>query len=125
MNERIEHCLYQAGLTAQGCWEDLDTYMQEGIEKFAELIVGECIDTVQRRCIGDHNREDQEVLRCVADIKQHFGVADPDPYSDIEFSEEYDAYYSISKNEWIESKCDDPTCEYCIGRPERPLEEND
>ena len=44
MNERIEHCLYQAGLTAQGCWEDLDTYMQEGIEKFAELIVRECAD---------------------------------------------------------------------------------
>jgi hypothetical protein len=44
MNERIEHCLYQAGLTAQGCWEDLDTYTQEGIEKFAELIVKECID---------------------------------------------------------------------------------
>ena len=42
MNERIEHCLYQAGLTAQGCWEDLDTYTQEGIEKFAELIVQEC-----------------------------------------------------------------------------------
>jgi hypothetical protein len=43
MNERIEHCLYQAGLTAQGCWEDLDTYTQEGIEKFALLIVRECM----------------------------------------------------------------------------------
>jgi hypothetical protein len=42
MNKRIDHCLYQAGLTAQGCWEDLDTYTQEGIEKFAELIVREC-----------------------------------------------------------------------------------
>ena len=48
-------------------------------------------------------------------------LADPDPYSDIELSEEYDAYYSISKNEWIDSKCDDPTCEFCSERPERPL----
>jgi hypothetical protein len=44
MNKRIDHCLYQAGLTAQGCWEDLDTYTQEGIEKFAELVVRECAD---------------------------------------------------------------------------------
>lgn len=43
-------------------------------KKFAELIVRECIDTVQKRCIGDHNREDAEVMRCVADLKEHFGV---------------------------------------------------
>ena len=42
MNERIENCLYQAGLTAQGCWDELDDYARQGIEKFAELIVQEC-----------------------------------------------------------------------------------
>ena len=42
MNENIENCLYQAGLTAQGCWDELDDYAREGIEKFAELIVREC-----------------------------------------------------------------------------------
>ena len=44
MNDRIENCLYQAGLTAQGCWDDLDDYARQGIEKFAELIVRECLD---------------------------------------------------------------------------------
>ena len=44
MNERIEHCLYQAGLTAQGCWDELDDYAKEGIEKFAELIIKECAE---------------------------------------------------------------------------------
>ena len=44
MNERIEHCLYQAGLTAQGCWDELDDYAKQGIEKFAQLIVEECIE---------------------------------------------------------------------------------
>ena len=44
MNERIEHCLYQAGLTAQGCWDELDDYARQGIEKFAELIVRECAE---------------------------------------------------------------------------------
>ena len=43
-------------------------------EKFAELIVKECITTVQKRYMGDNNREDMEVRRCVADMKQHFGV---------------------------------------------------
>ena len=42
MNERIEHLLYESGLTAQGCWDDLDDYARQGIEKFAELIVREC-----------------------------------------------------------------------------------
>jgi len=42
MNERIEHCLYQAGLTAQGCWDELDDYAKQGIEKFAELLLEEC-----------------------------------------------------------------------------------
>jgi len=42
MNERMEDLLYQAGLTASGCWDELGTYEQEAIEKFAELIVREC-----------------------------------------------------------------------------------
>jgi hypothetical protein len=62
MNERIEHCLYQAGLTAQGCWDELDDYAKEGIEKFAELIVKECIDSAFRN--GDN----------IDYIKEHFGV---------------------------------------------------
>jgi hypothetical protein len=64
MNERIEHCLYQAGLTAQGCWEDLDTYTQEGIEKFAELIVKECAELVDGRTF----------LYAGNTIREHFGV---------------------------------------------------
>jgi hypothetical protein len=39
MNERIENCLYQSGLTAQGCWDELDDYARQGIEKFALLLV--------------------------------------------------------------------------------------
>jgi hypothetical protein len=42
MNERIENLMYQAGLTAQGCWDQLDSYDRSAIEKFAELIVREC-----------------------------------------------------------------------------------
>jgi len=69
MNKRIEHCLYQAGLTAQGCWEDLDTYTQEGIEKFAELIVRDCyvaLFPALRDMISRGQAYDM--------IRQHFGV---------------------------------------------------
>jgi hypothetical protein len=42
--------------------------------RFAELIVQECADTIQKRYMGDNNREDMEVQRCVEDLKKHFGV---------------------------------------------------
>jgi hypothetical protein len=74
MNDRIENCLYQAGLTAQGCWDELDDYAKKGIEKFGELIVQDCLGVLKKRYMGDNNREDMEVKRCIEDIKKHFGV---------------------------------------------------
>lgn len=38
-----------------------------------------------------------------------------------EFSEEYDAYYCETCNQWLEDPCDDPTCEFCTARPLTPL----
>jgi hypothetical protein len=37
-----------------------------------------------------------------------------------QYSEQYDAYYDDETNEWLEDKCDDPECEYCPNRPEKP-----
>ena len=42
---------------------------------------------------------------------------------DIAYSKEYDAYYNQRTNEWIDHKCCDPNCEYCIARPVRPLKD--
>lgn len=39
----------------------------------------------------------------------------------MKYSEQWDAYYDETTNEWTESKCSDPTCEYCAGRPEKPM----
>lgn len=47
MNERIDKLMYHAGLTAQGCWDEMDEYDRKAIEKFAELIVRECIFAVE------------------------------------------------------------------------------
>ena len=73
MNERIKKLKDQ-------CWVekhwDNDMWIGKHIdlEKFAELIVAEVITALQKRCMGDNNREDMEVLRCVADMKKLFGV---------------------------------------------------
>ena len=39
MNELIEHCMYESGLTAQGCWDELDDYAKEAIERFAYTVL--------------------------------------------------------------------------------------
>ena len=50
MNERIEDLMYHSGLTAQGCWDTMDAYDKEAIEKFAELIIQECMEVVAKKC---------------------------------------------------------------------------
>ena len=69
MNDRIEQCLYLSGLTAQGCWDELDDYAKQGIHKFAELIVRECIEWCDAHATIDGTA--QQVRNS---IKNHFGV---------------------------------------------------
>jgi hypothetical protein len=75
MNERIRELAKQTGYIWHASGEpQIYEFTPEKLEKFAELIVRECIDTVKRRYMGDNNREDMEVRRCVEDLKTHFGV---------------------------------------------------
>ena len=67
MNKRIEELAEQA----TDKWVGGEFFDRE---KFAELIINESIDVVNNRYMGDNNREDFEVRRCVADLKKHFGV---------------------------------------------------
>ena len=38
MNDRFESLMYHAGMTAQGCWDEMDSYQREAVERFAELL---------------------------------------------------------------------------------------
>ena len=67
MNQRIKELEPQ-------CWEHNEFGLNFNYEKFAKLIVAETIAVVQKRFMGDLNREDMEVRRCVEDVKKHFGV---------------------------------------------------
>ena len=44
MDTKLEDLMYRSGLTASGCWDQLDEYDRKAIEKFGELIVRECIE---------------------------------------------------------------------------------
>ena len=69
MNKKIEDLMYHSGLTAQGCWDEMDEYDRKAIEKFAELIVKECIQVLDP---GGH----QLIARFHTRqwLSEHFGV---------------------------------------------------
>ena len=69
MNQKIEDLMYHAGLTAQGCWDEMDEYDRNAIEKFAELIVKECMNVLDP---GGH----QLIARFHTRqwLSEHFGI---------------------------------------------------
>lgn len=67
MNERIKSIMAQAGTDTSGKWMGVDH-----AEKFAELIVGECMDQVWYSREDMINENISEVIKLR--IKQHFGV---------------------------------------------------
>ena len=75
MNQKYEDLLYQAGLTASGCWDELGTYEQEAIERFAELIVKECANhcdlLLDHKISSEWSRGTNDCSRA---IKKYFGV---------------------------------------------------
>ena len=40
----------------------------------------------------------------------------------VDYNEENDAFYCSQCNEWLEGQCNDPTCEFCNKRSEKPIE---
>jgi hypothetical protein len=76
MNKALDDLIYQSGLIADGCWEELDTYTQEAIERLFHLTVLECVKacinegkTYEIESAGEHSSN----LYATA-IKKHFGV---------------------------------------------------
>ena len=67
MNEKIQQLAHEAGLP---------TYNPEGIptklEKFAELIVRECIRKIED--IAESSNDPQPIYRVAVELLEHFGV---------------------------------------------------
>lgn len=64
MNEQFEDLMYRSGLTASGCWDEMDAYDQAAIMSFAQLIVKECMSNLYL-----HGYDD-----AVVQIQKHWGV---------------------------------------------------
>jgi hypothetical protein len=66
MNEEVFSRLhYHSGLVAQGCWDELDEYDREAIQRFGELIVKECMEVVSKKCASP---------TAYQALAEHFGI---------------------------------------------------
>ncbi len=78
MNKRVielyRSCKTKEALASQDEYKTSDVLIGSEVAKFSELIVAEAINVLQKRYMGDLNREDQEVMRCIEDVKKHFGI---------------------------------------------------
>ena len=76
MNERIRLLVEQAGITTNLDTEyfekDMNKWVDYFSEKFAELMVKECIEVCNSR-IGNSDYNTGR-MHCASDLKQHFGV---------------------------------------------------
>jgi hypothetical protein len=80
MKESIRQLTVQAGLVRVGDfgmkrWEGAhsDSITDQDLEKFALLIVQECIDMISPYTVS-MNRPGEEYLHPILEIKKHFGV---------------------------------------------------
>jgi hypothetical protein len=82
MNERIRELHIQAQQEAfnepidiENCAvEDIKGFSQQVYEKFAELIVGECIRKIND--IAESSNNPQPIYRVAVDLLEHFGVTE-------------------------------------------------
>ena len=56
MNKTIEDLMYHAGLTASGCWDEMDAYDRKAIVRFSQLIVADCLNIISNYEISGGER---------------------------------------------------------------------
>jgi len=71
MTDKFDHLLYESGLTAQGCWDELDSYAKEAILTFGKLVVKECSNQILEWKSEPFPYDPEFGARL---IKDHFGV---------------------------------------------------
>ena len=89
-NSAIEEIIYSAGLTAQGCWDELDDYARDAIVRAIQMTAKECADI----CMSQADKKN---------IKKNFGLpvessvkyAGPEPYNSV--NSQYEREYNLPK----------------------------
>ena len=67
--KNIDQLFSQIKTDTSGKWISI-----EEVNKLTELIINNSINVVQQRIMGDNNREDMEVKRCVEALKEYYGL---------------------------------------------------
>lgn len=83
MESNLDTLMYQAGMTAQGCWDDMDSYDQEAVLRLIDLVVNQCITLVEKSggpC--QVTTFDQSIVECT----KHYAVKSIQQYFNIEES---------------------------------------
>ena len=94
MNKAFDDLIYHSGLIADGCWEELDTYTQEAIERLMELMTAKFIGILEYEialcekykdtACNDFDRTWQQgkivhFHKLIDKTKDHFGVDNVGP----------------------------------------------
>ena len=80
MNQPLEDLMYRAGLTADGCWDQLDQYDRDAVMTFAHLIVERCSQLIIEQGTDwidfapSQTGVRPQYWEMARLIKQHFGV---------------------------------------------------
>ena len=73
MNKVFDDLLYQSGLIADGCWDELGTYEQEAIERLIQLTAITCADlcdSFQARDVGMQPAECAGAIRHIFEVEK-------------------------------------------------------
>ena len=76
---KLDDLMYHAGMTAQGCWDEMDSYQQEAIMKLSQLIAKECMDIIvqNRKYASQHKWPAVELANvCLFEIEKTFEVTE-------------------------------------------------
>ena len=109
MNQQLEDLMHKAGLTAQGCWDEMDQYDRAAIMKFAELIVEECLEIVEDE--DDGSRDTLAVRWAMHRMKKHFGFEERKQIGWIEREEGFYKLYEPPKGSVVTRTF--VLCRYC------------
>lgn len=73
----LDDLLYRSGLTAQGGWDELDSYQQSCIRLLVELVAVDCVDRLAKLRLEcqtqpERNVEFETITRCIETIQDQY-----------------------------------------------------
>ena len=66
----FDDLLYESGLTAQGCWEEMDEYDREAVLRFGQMVAEKSAEVA----LKNSRRWDDMGAIIALQIKKHFGI---------------------------------------------------